>query len=117
MSATELVEKVCKAAHEAQYALAGASAERKNEMLRAVAKAIRQGEERLLEVNKEDVKEAKASGMSFAMVDRLTLTRERIALMAEGVEHLYNREYKRPVVSADQLMAAIDAYYEQYGAK
>ena len=86
MSATELVEKVCKAAHEAQYALAGASAERKNEMLRAVAKAIRQGEERLLEVTKEDVKEAKASGMSFAMVDRLTLTRERIALMAEGVE-------------------------------
>ena len=88
MSATELVEKVCKAAHEAQYALAGASAERKNEMLRAVAKAIRQGEERLLEVNKEDVKEAKASGMSFAMVDRLTLTRERIALMAEGVEQV-----------------------------
>lgn len=88
MSATELVEKVCKAAHEAQYALAGASAERKNEMLRAVAKAIRKGEEQLLEVNKEDVKEAKASGMSFAMVDRLTLTRERIALMAEGVEQV-----------------------------
>ena len=82
------VEQVCKAAHEAQYALAGASAQSKNAMLRAVAAALRAGEKHLLEVNKTDVEAAKASGMSFAMVDRLTLTPERIALMAEGVEQV-----------------------------
>ena len=37
--------------------------------------------------------------------------------MADVVEHLYNREYKGRVVIDDQLKAAIDAYYEQYGAK
>lgn len=38
-----------------------------------------------------------------------------IVTMAEVVEHLYNRPYKGQVVIDDQLKAAIDAYYEQYG--
>ena len=37
--------------------------------------------------------------------------------MAEVVEHLYNRECQGKVVIDDTLKAAIDAYYEQYGAK
>ncbi len=37
--------------------------------------------------------------------------------MAEVVEHLYNREGNGKVVIDDKLKAAIDAYYEQYGAK
>ena len=37
--------------------------------------------------------------------------------MAEVVEHLYNKEYKGEVIIDDTLKAAIDAYYEQYGAK
>jgi orotate phosphoribosyltransferase len=40
-----------------------------------------------------------------------------IVTMAEVVEHLYNRSYKGKVVIDDQLKAAIDAYYEIYGAK
>ena len=40
-----------------------------------------------------------------------------IVTMADVVEHLYNREYKGRVVIDDTLKAAIDAYYEQYGAK
>ena len=40
-----------------------------------------------------------------------------IVTMKEVVEHLYNREYKGKVVIDDTLKAAIDAYYEQYGAK
>lgn len=85
MSVTQQVESICRAAHDAQYALAGASAEDKNKMLRAIAKAISGASGQLLEINKKDVEEAKASGMSFAMVDRLTLTPERISVMAEGV--------------------------------
>ena len=37
--------------------------------------------------------------------------------MAEVTEHLYNRECQGRVVIDDKLKAAIDAYYEQYGAK
>ena len=40
-----------------------------------------------------------------------------IVTMAEVVEHLYNKEYKGKVVIDDTLKAAIDAYYEQYGAE
>ena len=40
-----------------------------------------------------------------------------IVTMEEVVEHLYNRECQGKVVIDDQIKAAIDAYYEQYGAK
>lgn len=40
-----------------------------------------------------------------------------IVTMAEVVEHLYNRPYKGRIVIDDALKAAIDAYYEEYGAR
>ena len=40
-----------------------------------------------------------------------------IVTMAEVIEHLYNKEYKGRVVIDDTIKAAIDAYYEQYGAE
>ena len=40
-----------------------------------------------------------------------------IVSMADVVEYLYNRPYKGKVIIDDTLKAAIDAYYEQYGAK
>ncbi len=40
-----------------------------------------------------------------------------IVTMAEVAEHLYNKEYKGRVVIDDTIKAAIDAYYEQYGAE
>ena len=40
-----------------------------------------------------------------------------IVSMADVVEHLYNKEYKGEIIINDELKAAIDAYYAQYGAK
>ncbi len=40
-----------------------------------------------------------------------------IVTMDEVVEHLWNKPYKGKVVIDDTIKAAIDAYYEQYGAK
>ena len=40
-----------------------------------------------------------------------------IVTMADVVEHLYNKECQGQVVIDDKIKAAIDAYYEQYGAK
>lgn len=39
-----------------------------------------------------------------------------IVTMAEVVEHLYNRPYKGKIIIDENLKAAIDAYYKQYGA-
>ena len=40
-----------------------------------------------------------------------------IVNMAEVTEYLYNREYRGQILIDDERKAAIDAYYEQYGAK
>jgi len=40
-----------------------------------------------------------------------------IVTMAEVVECLYNKPCNGKIVIDDKLKAAIDAYYEQYGAK
>lgn len=40
-----------------------------------------------------------------------------IVSMKDVVEHLYNRECQGKIVIDDQIKAAIDAYYEQYGAR
>ncbi|MDO5099952.1 MAG: orotate phosphoribosyltransferase [Eubacteriales bacterium] len=40
-----------------------------------------------------------------------------IVTMAEVVEHLYNRPYRGQILIDDEIKAAIDAYYEQYGVK
>jgi len=40
-----------------------------------------------------------------------------IVSMAEVTEHLYNKECNGKIVIDDTLKSAIDAYYEQYGAK
>ena len=40
-----------------------------------------------------------------------------IVSMAEVTEHLYNKECGGRVVIDDRIKSAIDAYYEQYGAK
>ena len=37
--------------------------------------------------------------------------------MAEVTEYLYNREVQGRVVIDDAVKNALDAYYEQYGAK
>ena len=40
-----------------------------------------------------------------------------IVSMADVVEHLYNKPCNGEIVIDDKIKAAIDAYYEQYGAK
>ena len=39
-----------------------------------------------------------------------------IVTMKEVVEHLYNRPYHGKIIIDENLKAAIDAYYKQYGA-
>ncbi len=49
--------------------------------------------------------------------EKYKLPTTAIVTMGEVVEHLYNRPYKGKVIIDDAMKAAIDAYYEQYGAQ
>lgn len=61
------------------------SCEEKNRGLRKAAKALVSRKEEILEANRRDLEKAKENGMRPALVDRLTLTEERIQAMAEGL--------------------------------
>ncbi len=60
----------------------------KNEMLKAMAKALIEGQEEILQANAEDLAHAKENGVRQVMMDRLALTSQRIADMAAGVEQV-----------------------------
>jgi glutamate-5-semialdehyde dehydrogenase len=72
-------------ARAAMHVLGTAPTEQKNAALAAMADAIHKSESAILAANAEDLKGAKASGISGAFVDRLTLTPARVAAMADGI--------------------------------
>ncbi len=75
-------------ARRAARALAGRPRADKDAALVAMATSIRSGEDRILAANAEDVAAGRASGMSEARLDRLTLTPRRIEAMAAGLDTL-----------------------------
>src|SRR5262249_54981520 len=60
----------------------------KDKALAAMAAEIRRSKEKILAANREDVAEAKANGLSGALVDRLMLDDKRIEAMAAGLEDI-----------------------------
>lgn len=72
----------------AKYALQGLSAEKKNEALLHEADCLIEHTDELLTANAEDFAAAGANGMKAGMLDRLRLTEERIAAMAEGLRQI-----------------------------
>lgn len=57
----------------------------KNNALIAMAEALEKNKDNILEANSIDVENAKKSGTTTALIDRLTLNEKRIAGMAEGL--------------------------------
>lgn len=77
--------KIGQRAREAAAVLAILDSEKKNEGLRAAAKALSDGEAAILAANQEDVISASARGMNAGMIDRLKLTPARLEAMADGL--------------------------------
>ncbi len=73
------------AAKAASYILATAGTARKNAALEAIASILTERRDEWLSANAEDVAAAREAGMRPAMLDRLTLTEERIAGIVEAV--------------------------------
>ena len=77
-----------RAARAAARELALAPAEAKNRALAAMAEAIRADVEGCLKANALDLAAAEQKGRPAAFLDRLTLTPERIAAMAQGLDEI-----------------------------
>lgn len=60
----------------------------KNATLHALANGIEQDGERLMIANRQDLEQARASGLDDALLDRLTLTEKGVAAMADGVRQV-----------------------------
>jgi len=75
-----------KRAKEASRLLARANTEKKNEALMQMAASLRVHAEDILKENAKDVRAAREKGTSEALIDRLSLTKERIFAIASDME-------------------------------
>jgi glutamate-5-semialdehyde dehydrogenase len=75
-------------ARAASRAMARADTAVKNQALTLIAAAIRRDAALLKEANRRDMEAARAAGLAPAMLDRLMLSDQAIATMAEGLEQI-----------------------------
>lgn len=75
---------ICKKAREASFALAGAESVR-NDALENISRQLIADMDNIISENKKDIENAKAKGISESMLDRLTLTEDRIKAISAAV--------------------------------
>lgn len=80
-----ILETMAQSAKNAAHTLGISGTREKNAALSAIARTLRLRCAAILEANERDLEEARASGMSPSLLDRLTLTEERIDGIIEGV--------------------------------
>ena len=85
MDLKETIYDLGRRARAASKELARLSSEQKNAGLLAMADELVASKAELLAANAKDVAQAKADGLSHAMIDRLTLNPARVAAMADGI--------------------------------
>ena len=82
------LESLGQNAVQASYGLARLSEQEKNKVLLHVADALVAQSKMILQGNEKDILAAKENGIREAMIDRLSLTKERIEGMAEGIRQI-----------------------------
>ncbi len=81
-----MLNELCKKARNASVILGIADGEKRNSALKAMADALISRAEEIIKANEIDLENAENSGISTAMLDRLTLTEARIKAIAASVE-------------------------------
>ena len=87
-----LIQSLSQQAAKAAKVLALLTTEQKNQVLQAMANALRAETAQILVANQTDLTHAKKNELSPAMIDRLTLTPARIEDMAQGIETIVSLE-------------------------
>lgn len=80
-----MLEQLGKQAKEASVILGNAGILEKNAALKKTAKCLVESQNYILSENAKDVEAARSNGMKESLIDRLTLTIDRIEAMAEGL--------------------------------
>ena len=80
-----VMAEIGRRAKAAARALALSPTAQRDKALGAMAQTIRDSEAAILNANAEDVAEAKASGVTLAFIDRLSLDAKRVATIADGI--------------------------------
>ena len=86
----DYMQTLGKKAREASSVLAAVEAQQKNDALHAIADRLMDQAELLKTENAKDLQAGKDKGLEDAMLDRLALTDEGIAKMAEGLRQIAN---------------------------
>ena len=81
-----MITELAHAARQASRQLAALDSDSKNQVLSAMSNALRANQDGILAANQHDLQAARDQDISEAMLDRLTLTPERINAMAEGID-------------------------------
>jgi len=79
------VAEICGASRRVARELASASTEAKDVALEATARLLGERSAEILEANAADLADERAAGLTQALRDRLSLSEERVAAMADGV--------------------------------
>ncbi|OXM62780.1 aldehyde dehydrogenase family protein [Amycolatopsis vastitatis] len=97
------VEECARAAKLAAPSLAAASAEAVDAALAGMAERLLAHRDEILEANQADVERAKGEGMSAGLLDRLTITPERLTGMAEQLRLLAGAPHQERSVEVSTL--------------
>src|SRR5690242_13436297 len=85
---TQSVVEVSERAKRASHQLATLDTATKNEALEAIARALEERVDEILEANADDLEDGRAAGLDAALIDRLSLDRGRVQAMADGVRDI-----------------------------
>lgn len=88
MNIQDYMHQVGQRARAASRAMARADTAARNQALMLIAAAIRRDAAALRAANEEDLAAARANGLAPALLDRLALSDDTIATMAEGLEQI-----------------------------
>lgn len=83
-----MLEQMGKGAKQASWQLAVLSTAKKNQVLSVIADRLEAESEVILQANEQDMAQARASGMTEALLDRLLLTPARLAAIANDVRQV-----------------------------
>jgi glutamate-5-semialdehyde dehydrogenase len=89
---TRSVREICEQAKGASHVLARVGREAKDACLNDLADRLEARSAEVLEANRADLEAGREEGLNEALVDRLTLTEERISDMAAGVREIAGLE-------------------------
>ena len=97
------VEECARAAKQAAPSLATAPDDAIDAALSAMAQRLLDSRENVLDANRADVSKARAEGMSAGLLDRLTITEQRLTGMAEQLRLLAGAPHQERAISISTL--------------